>query len=329
MAAASSSSDIRITRVYDAPLRTVWDAWTVLEQIEQWWGPRGFTVTTHSKELRAGGSWRYTMHGPDGVDYPNIATYLVVEPCKTLVYDHGATEDRPPLFRVTVRFSEADGRTTMEMTSSLSSPEAAADAMRFIKQAGGTATWDRLAEFLTEEASERRVFVSTRLFHAPLDTLFQMWTHPEHVSAWLPPTGFTMAYLRADIRTGGSSFFRMTNGTGTTMYGRVDYEEVTPPDRLVYVQSFRDEHEALSHHPHAPTWPASMRTQVTLTPDGPHHTRVRIEWEPFGDVTPSEVEAFAAGRAGMTAGWAGSFDKLDALLAQRQGANAQVLELAL
>lgn len=60
-----------------------------------WWGPRGFTLTNHSKDLR----WRYTMHGPDGTDYPNIATYLEVEPLANLVYDHGVTETTPPLCR--------------------------------------------------------------------------------------------------------------------------------------------------------------------------------------------------------------------------------------
>ncbi len=65
------------------------------DRLEKWWGPRGFTLTTHSKDLRAGGTWRYTMHGPDGVDYPNVTKYLVVEPYKKLVYfDHGGNDER-------------------------------------------------------------------------------------------------------------------------------------------------------------------------------------------------------------------------------------------
>ena len=76
MAATNKSNEIRITRIYDAPLKAVWDAWTDPEQVAQWWGPRGFTITTHSKDLRPGGNWNYTMHGPDGVDYPNKTQYL-------------------------------------------------------------------------------------------------------------------------------------------------------------------------------------------------------------------------------------------------------------
>ena len=113
MAAKPESNEIHITRIYDAPVRAVWDAWTDPEQVAQWWGPRGFTLTTHSKDIRPGGHWDYTMHGPDGVDYPNKTKYHEVEECSKLVYDHGGNDDRPPLFRVSVRFSEIDGKTKM------------------------------------------------------------------------------------------------------------------------------------------------------------------------------------------------------------------------
>src|SRR4051812_48291579 len=119
MAAKKPSNEIKITRVYDAPVKTVWDAWTDPAQVGQWWGPRGFTLTTHSKDLRAGGTWRYTMHGPDGTDWPNVTKYLEVEKYSRMVYDHGVTDDRPPLFRVTVTFAETKGKTKMDMTMAL------------------------------------------------------------------------------------------------------------------------------------------------------------------------------------------------------------------
>src|SRR5215510_7884765 len=111
---ATKPNEIQITRSYNAPLKAVWDAWVDPAQAAHWWGPRGFTITTHSKDLRPGGSWVYTMHGPDGTDYPNITQYLEVEKHSRLVYDHGGNADRPPLFRVTVQFSEAAGKTKMD-----------------------------------------------------------------------------------------------------------------------------------------------------------------------------------------------------------------------
>src|ERR1044071_3487231 len=113
MVAKSNSNEIRITRVYEAPVQAVWDAWTDPEQVAHWWGPRGFTLTTHSKDFRVGGTWRYTMHGPDGTDYENVTPYLEIVPLKKLVYDHGASDDRPPLFRVTVLFSEVPNGTKL------------------------------------------------------------------------------------------------------------------------------------------------------------------------------------------------------------------------
>ncbi len=67
----------------------------------------------------------------------------------------------------------------------------------------------------------------------------------------------------------------------------------------------------------APTWPATMLTTVTLTPEGPEQTRVTVMWEPYGAVTREEIETFIKMRAGMTVGWTGSFDKLEDYLAAK------------
>lgn len=314
MTETNESKEIRIQRTYDAPLQAVWDAWTDPAQTAQWWGPRGFTLTTHSKDLRTGGHWHYTMHGPDGTDYPNTTHYLEVEPLARLVYDHGGNDDRPPLFRVTVVFSEEDGKTRMDMRMGLATAEAATQTRQFIKQAGGNATWDRLAEYLAKQLSDREHFVINRSFDAPQALLFDMWSKPEHFVRWLAPTGFEMRFIRADIRTGGSSLFCMA-GPGVTMYGRARYEEVRSPDRLVYTQQFCDEHENITRHPMAPTWPETMRVTIQLAAEGENQTRVTITSEVVGPVTAEELATFTGGRAGMTMGWTGSLDKLEALLA--------------
>ena len=315
MVAANKSNEIRIIRLYDAPVETVWDAWTDPEQAAQWWGPRGFTITTHSKDLRPGGHWKYTMHGPDGVDYPNNTLYYEVEKHKKLVYDHGGSDDRPPLFRVTVLFSEVGGKTKMDMTMALPTPEAAEETRKFVKKVGGESTWDRLAEYLEKESTGKEQFVINRSFAAPLETMFAMWTDPKHFSQWLPPTGFQMEFVRCDIKPGGSSFYFMTGPGGMKMYGRAEYLEIGRPDRIVYTQQFCDEHENVSRHPMSATWPETMLTTVTLAAEGPEHTRVTVAWEPHGATTPAELETFIKARGGMTQGWTGSFDKLEAYLA--------------
>jgi uncharacterized protein YndB with AHSA1/START domain len=317
MVARNKSNEIRITRVYDAPVAAVWDAWTDLEQVAKWWGPRGFTITTHSKDLRPGGHWKYTMHGPDGTDYENTTLYYAVVPQQKLVYDHGGSEDRPPLFRVTALFIELGDRTKLDLSFSLATPEAAEEMRKFIKKASGESTWDRLAEYLEKESTGKEKFVINRSFDVPLDVMFEMWTDPKHFSQWLPPTGFKMDFLRADIRPGGSTFYFMTGSSGgheVKMYGRAQYLEISKPGRLVYTQQFCDDKENVSRHPMAPTWPATMLTTVELTAEGPDRTRVTVTWEPHGAVTPEELATFINARTGMTAGWTGSFDKLEAYL---------------
>ena len=314
MSARNRANEIRISRVYDAPVTVVWNAFTDPEQVAQWWGPRGFTLTTHSKDLRPGGVWDYTMHGPDGIDYPNKTLYHEVEEYRKLVYDHGSADDRPPLFRVTVLFSESEGKTTMEMSMALASAEEAAATRKFIKEVGGNSTWDRLAEHIDETERGKHSFVINRSFSAPVDQVFDMWIDPVHLSNWLPPAGFDMTFLRADFRKGGDCFFRMSNGAGMAFYCRFDYREVAKPSRIVYRQTFCDERENAAHHPGMPAFPVSMLTTVSFAAEGARETRVTVTSELLSDASAGEVEAFRNTRSGMTQGWTGSLDKLEALL---------------
>jgi uncharacterized protein YndB with AHSA1/START domain len=68
------------TRVFRAPRKLVYEAFADPKQVVQWWGPHGFTTTIHEMDLRAGGTWRLTLHGPDGTHYPNTMTFTEVVP---------------------------------------------------------------------------------------------------------------------------------------------------------------------------------------------------------------------------------------------------------
>lgn len=307
MAAQNKPNELYINRIYDAPVKTVWEAWVDPDKVAKWWGPRGFTITTHSKDVRTGGHWDYIMHGPDGVDYPNKTKYLEVEKYSRMVYDHGANDTQPPLFRVTVTFTDVNGKTKMEMTMALATAEAAKEIKKFIKKAGGDSTWDRLAEYLSPVDN----FIINRSFDAPIEVVFDAWTNPDKVKNWLPPTGATMEYINADIKSGGSSFYSMKYDSGLEMFGKIFYKEIQKPNRIVYTQNFCDKEGKLIKPSFAPTWPNEMLTTITLTEEAPNKTRITVNWVVHGEATAEERETFHKAKSGMTQGWTGSFDKLE------------------
>ena len=319
MATRSKSNLINFTRVYDASLQAVWDAWTVAEEIAQWWGPRGFTITTHERDLRTGGHWHYTMHGPDGTDYENTTQYLEVVPKQRLVYDHGGHRDRPPLFRVTALFTERDGRTQLDMSMAFATPEIAAETEGFIRKANGYSTWDRLAEYLGKRSAGKEQFFIARSFDASIGRMYEMWTDPEHLAQWLPPTGATLQFIRAEPRVGSSCLYAMSFGGGAPMYGLVKYLALERPHRIVYTQQFCDADERVIRPPFFENWPLTMLTTVELAAEGPETTRVTVRWEPQ-EATPADVAEFVKQRGSMTGGWTGSFDKLEAALGRMAAA---------
>lgn len=315
------SNEIHLSRVYRAPRSLVWQAWTEPDRVAQWWGPRGFTLTHHSKELRVGGSWVYTMHGPDGTDFPNTTRYLEVIEGHKLVYDHGSDGTSPPLFRVTVTFSDVPEGTQMDMIMAFENVEIAKASREFIRKAGGNATWDRLAENLNFETQGVHSFVIQRAFEAPRELLFKLWTQPQHLGQWLPPVGTTMEYLEADIRTGGSAFFRMS-GAGKDLYAQVEYHEVVAPERLTYTQRFTDEKKGPGRHPMLPVFPDKLHITAVFASECAERTRVCLTCRPEGEVGAEELAAFLNTRAGMTMGWTGSFDKLEGHLEELTAASS-------
>ncbi len=311
---SENTNELKIARIYEAPLKAVWGAWTDQEQVAKWWGPRGFSITTHSKDLKTGGRWHYTMHGPDGTDYPNKTVYLEVDEYKRLVYDHGANDDQPALFRVTVTFTETSNKKTqMDMTMGFVSPEVAEYSRKIIKDADGNSTWDRLAEYLEKESTGKEKFVINRSFNVDIQTMFDAWTDPDQLVAWSGPVGAQTEYINVDIKSGGKAFYRMPFGD-SVIYGNVNYLEVRRPDRLVYIQQFANEDGSPGRHPLAPEWPQSMLTTVTFTKEPHGGVRVTLQWEVAGEWSQGEMNTFINCKKSMSQGWGGSFDKLGEFL---------------
>ena len=147
---ATADREISINRLIDAPPERVFAAWVNPQAIGQWWGPQGVTTTTHEMDVRPGGTWRYTMHGADGVDYPNLIVYNEVVQPERLVYTHGSGEqDDPGQFNTTVTFEDEGGKTRLTMRSLFASAEARDYVVKeFGALEGGNSTLDRLEVYL-------------------------------------------------------------------------------------------------------------------------------------------------------------------------------------
>ena len=103
-----SPSQIISTRLFPASRERLFAAFSDPAQLAQWWGPKGFTNTFEEFDLRPGGDWKFTMHGPDGKDCANHARFIEIVPAGRIVYEHIA-----PHFQMTITLADEDGGTRM------------------------------------------------------------------------------------------------------------------------------------------------------------------------------------------------------------------------
>jgi uncharacterized protein YndB with AHSA1/START domain len=141
---------IVLSRMLQAPRERVFEAFTTRDQVERWWGPDGFRVTTHEMDVRPGGVWSFTMHGPDGTDYPNQIAYEELSPPELIVSTHASPGSDDPSFRTTVALDEMMGMTVLTMKMVFESAEARDLVVeRYHAIEGGNQTLGRLETFLS------------------------------------------------------------------------------------------------------------------------------------------------------------------------------------
>jgi uncharacterized protein YndB with AHSA1/START domain len=143
--------EIVTTRVIDGPRQLVFRAWTEARHLARWFGPRGFTTTTHAFEFRPGGVWEFEMHGPDGTTYPNRIEWREILPPERITFRQGGHQDDPDAFESTVTFADRGGRTEITLRALLNS-KAQRDhlAEHFGAVEGARETLERLEAYVQE-----------------------------------------------------------------------------------------------------------------------------------------------------------------------------------
>lgn len=127
----SEYQNIVITRVFNAPVESVWKAWSEPAGIMKWWGPKDSFLTSAKIDFRVGGKLVYGMPMPDGKVIWSTGTYQEVIPLKKIVStdsfsdeegnvvsaaEYGLPGDFPLEMKIIVEFEEIDGSTTMTLT---------------------------------------------------------------------------------------------------------------------------------------------------------------------------------------------------------------------
>jgi uncharacterized protein YndB with AHSA1/START domain len=315
--AANAGREIVLSRVFAAPRALVWQALTDPKHVMHWWGPRGFSTSTDQMDFRVGGSWVHTMIGPDGTKYPNKSVYKEIVPLERIVYSHGGgREDGRGVNFVSTWLLEDVGqnRTRLTIRHVFPSAEMREHVVReYGAVEGGRQTLARLAEHLP--AMQGAPFVITREFNAPRDLVWKAWTERDLLMQWFGPKGFTMNAAQLDLRPGGMFHYRQQMPDGKEMWGRFVYRQITPPSRLIWINSFSDPAGGITRHPLSKDpWPLQLLTDVSFV-ENAGKTTVTVTWLPF-EASAVEWQTFEAGRESMKMGWGGTMERFTAYLAK-------------
>ena len=159
-------------------------------------------------------------------------------------------------------------------------------------------------------------FVIERLFDAPRDLVWKVFTQRDHLMNWWGPKGFKMIAGKLDLNPGGIFLYGMEAPDGSEMWGKWVFREVVKPERLVFISSFSDKDAGLTRHPMAPTWPVEMLATATFTDRG--GKTLLVNRVVALNASEEERATFEGNFASMTQGYGGTWDQLAAYLATLQ-----------
>jgi len=147
-----------------------------------------------------------------------------------------------------------------------------------------------------------RELTLTRVFDAPRQLVFKMWTDPAHLARWWGPKLFTSTVRCWEARAGGKIDLTMdmAGGGGHPMGG--GFREVVAPERLVFTSTALEDENGN---------PGLENLNTITFADVGGKTQVTVHV-----VVLRATEAAAFALSGMEMGWSQSLDKLGDLIAQ-------------
>ncbi len=295
------------SRVFPASCEHLFGTFADPDCLARWWGPKGFTNTIHEFDLKAGGHWRFEMHGPDGAVYRQDKQFLAVDRPSRLALRHAQPTHQ---FDLTISFDEVEGGTRLTWRMEFASLDEKTAA--FIAQANEE-NFDRLEQELASirAAAEDRDFVIDRIIAAPRDRVWSAWTQPELLTRWWGPRSFGNPLCEVDLRPAGPFYIVMQCPDGVDYPLKGIYREVAAPERLVL---------SLDCSEHPPAWQAAVNHHSGGdSPDAAGEVLLTTHLESLSDRTRliirQRFESSAIRNAmldlGMEQAWSQSLDRLE------------------
>jgi uncharacterized protein YndB with AHSA1/START domain len=139
--------DIVITRTFDAPRAVVFEAWTKVEHVTQWWDPSGAPLTVCEIDLRPNGAFRFVNRGPDGSGHAFAGIYREISEPTRLVFTTRVSPSGAESVGTLV-FSEHGGKTTLTMTMACNSMADRDALLKMRVDVGTVRTLENLAAHL-------------------------------------------------------------------------------------------------------------------------------------------------------------------------------------
>jgi uncharacterized protein YndB with AHSA1/START domain len=146
-----SDQEIRLTRVFDAPRKLVFEAMTRPEHVKRWWGRlgEGYSVPVCEIDLRVGGKWRFVNRHPEG-EVAFHGEYREIAGPGRLVFTETMEPYPEPGSVVTAVFTEEGGKTRLTATVSYPSKEVRDIVIGTGMDKGAAISYDRLEDLLAE-----------------------------------------------------------------------------------------------------------------------------------------------------------------------------------
>jgi len=137
------------SRLFPVSPEELYAAFADPDRLALWWGPKDFRNTIREFDLRPGGKWLLTMHGPNGADYPNEKEFLEVIPGRKVSFHHVQPMHD---FTMTLDFTPESGSTRLTWTMQfVNSPE---EKLRAFILNANEENFDRLAAHLQPHPSQ-------------------------------------------------------------------------------------------------------------------------------------------------------------------------------